>query len=135
MKAKQLFINKKGNVFVPSSSKVKIHDRNQTYVIIRKGDELLCVYDGASELYTLPKFEDVENLASTADSSFKVLCYIKEKNRYYKEAQTFNVYNLTDGKISGDILEWCKINDILVHGLDFDETVYKGFKNLYVRDR
>lgn len=134
MKHRQLFINKKGLVFEPSSNKVKITERDRTYVIIRKKDELLCVYDKENEVYTLPEIADITNLNLKPDSSFKTLSYVKEKKRYYKDHQTFNVYELISGKIEGTILNWCKINDILLHGIAFDETLFKGFKNLYVRD-
>ena len=134
MKHKQVFINKKGDAFEPSSAKVKINEREQTYVIIRKNNELLCIYDNESAVFTLPKVEDVQNLELAPDSSFKTISYINEKNRYYKEIQTFNVYELISGKIKGSILQWCAIDDILIHNITFDETVYKGFKNLYVRE-
>ena len=133
MKHKQIYIDKKGFSFEPSSAKVKINSRKQTYVIIRKNTDLLCVYDNESEVYTLPKVEDVQNLQITPNASFKTISYIKEHNRYYKEEQTFNVYELISGKIEGSILQWCPVNDILIHKTTFDETVFKGFKNLYVR--
>lgn len=134
MKYKQVYFDKKGFAFEPSSSKVKINNREQTYVIIRKGDELLCIYDEQAGVYTLPKFEDVQNLKAKPSSSFKTISYIKEKNRYFKETQIFNVYDLESGKIDGLILQWCAVNDIMVRKIGFDETVFKGFKNLYVRD-
>lgn len=133
MKHRQVYINKKGNVFELSSAKVKISERRQSYVIIRKNDELLCIYDNDADVFTLPKIEDVQNLVLEPSSTFKTISYIKEKNRYYKEKQTFNVYELTDGKARGNILQWCKINDILVRNIVFDETVFTGFKKLYVR--
>ena len=134
MKHNQLYFDKNGFSFEPSSTKVKINNREQTYVIIRKGDELLCIYDEQAGVYTLPKFEDVQNLKAKPSSSFKTISYIKEKNRYFKETQIFNVYDLESGKIEGLILHWCAVNDILVRKIGFDETVFKGFKNLYVRD-
>lgn len=133
MKHKQIYTDKKGFSFEPSSDKVKINIREQTYVIIRKNEELLCIYDSGAEVYTLPKLENVQNLNTTPSSSFKTLSYIKEKNRYYKEKQTYNVYELISGTIHGNILQWCKINDILVRKIAFDETVFAGFKKLYVR--
>ena len=133
MRNKQIYTDKSGFSFEPSSAKVKIITREQTYVVIRKNEELLCIYDGEAKVYTLPKLEDVQNLKITPSSSFKTIAYIKEKNRYYKEKQTFNVYELTDGKTHGNILQWCKINDILVRNIVFDETVFTGFKKLYVR--
>ncbi len=134
MKHKQIFIDKKGLVYEPSSSKVKINNRNRTYVIIRKNDELLCIYDKDYQVYTLPEANDIANLNLKPSSNFKILSYIKEKNRYYKESQTFNIYELVSGKTEGSLLRWCKINDILLHRIAFDETMFKGFKNLYVRD-
>ncbi len=133
MNHKQIYTDKKGFSFEPSSAKVKINERKQTYVIIRKNDELLCLYDNDAEIYTLPKIEDVQNLVSAPNSSFNTISYIKEKNRYFKEIQTFNVYELSSGTIKGNILQWCKINDILIRNIAFDETVFTGFKKLYVR--
>lgn len=133
MKHKQIYIDKNGNSFEPSSAKVKIVERHQTYVIILKGDAILCIYDREAEIYTLPKLEDVQNLEINPNSSFKTIAYIKEKNRYYKEIQTFNVYELIHGNIHGNILQWCKTEDILISKIDFDETVFTGFKKFYVR--
>lgn len=133
MKHKQIYIDKNGNSFEPSSAKVKIVERHQTYVIILKGDAILCIYDREAEIYTLPKLEDVQNLEINPNSSFKTIAYIKEKNRYYKEIQTFNVYELINGNIHGNILQWCKTEDILIRKIDFDETVFTGFKKFYVR--
>ena len=133
MKHKQIYIDKNGNSFEPSSAKVKIVERHQTYVMILKGDEILCIYDREAEIYTLPKLEDVQNLEINPNSSFKTIAYIKEKNRYYKEIQTFNVYELINGNIHGNILQWCKTEDILIRKIDFDETVFTGFKKFYVR--
>lgn len=134
MKHKQIYIDKKGFSFEPSSAKVKINEREQVYVIIRKNDELLCIYDKESEVFTLPKIGDVQNFKLQPNSSFSAIAYVKEKNRYYKEKQVYNVYELTSGKIHGNILQWCKINDILLHSLVFDETIFTGFKKLYVRE-
>ena len=134
MKFKQVYIDKKGGVFEPSSNRVKISERNQTYVILRKNNELLCIFDDENDVFTLPKIEDVQNMSLKPDSVFKTIAYIKEKNRYYKEFQTFNVYELSEGKIDDIILQWCSVNDILLHGIGFDETLFNGFKNLYVRD-
>ena len=133
MRHKQIYTDKKGYSFEPSSSKVKINERKQTYIIIRKKDELLCLYDNEAEVYTLPKVDDVQNLETAPSSCFKTIAYIKEKNRYFKEIQTFDVYELTDGKTHGNILQWCEINDILIRNIAFDETVFTGFKKLYVR--
>ena len=134
MKHERIYVDKNGNSFEPSSAKVKINEREQTYVIIRKNSDLLCIYDQESGVFTLPKEEDVQNLKLTPDAEFKTISYLKEKNRYFKENQFFNVYELESGKIEGNILQWCAINDILVHKINFDETVFKGFKNLYVRE-
>lgn len=134
MKYKQLYLDKNGNAHEPSSSKVKIAEREQTYVIMRKDDNLLCIYDEESNVFTLPKFEDIQNLRLAPSSSFRTISYIKEKNRYYKEFQTFNVYELAEGKIEDVILQWCALNDILLHLVSFDETLFNGFKNLYVRE-
>ena len=130
MKHKQIYFNKKGFAFEPSSAKVKINNREQTYVIIRKGNELLCIYDKDYEVFTLPRIEDVHNLQLKPSLNFKTISYIKEKKRYVKEAQIFNVYDLESGKIEGNILQCCTVGDILVHKIGFDETVFKGFKNL-----
>lgn len=134
MKHERVYVDKNGGSFEPSSAKVKINDREQTYVIIRKNKDLLCIYDNGSNVYTLPKIEDIHNLSLNPSSAFSTIAYIKEKNRYYKETQTFKVYELESGKIEGNILLWCRINDILVRKTAFDETVFKGFKNLYVRE-
>ena len=134
MKYKQIYIDTKGNVFEPSSGRVKVSERKQTYVILRKNNELLCIYDEDNNVFTLPKLEDVQNLNLKPTSVFNTIAYIKEKNRYYKEFQTFNVYELSEGKIDDIILQWCSVNGILLHELSFDETLFNGFKNLYVRD-
>lgn len=133
MNCKQVYVDKKGTPFEPSSAKVKINEREQTYVIIRKDTEILCVYDNESGVFTLPKAGDVENLNLNPSSTFSTISYIKEKNRYYKEKQTFNVYELKSGKALGDILLWCSVEDMLVRKKPLDETIFNGFKNLYVR--
>ena len=50
MKHKQIYIDKNGNSFEPSSAKVKIVERHQTYVMILKGDAILCIYDREAEI-------------------------------------------------------------------------------------
>lgn len=134
MKHRQVYIDKKGFSFEPSSEKVKINERKQSYVIIRKDNNLLCIYDKDNEIFTLPKIEDVQKLELKPSSNFETMSYIKEKNRYYKEIQHFDVFELESGKIHGNILEWCPIEEILVHSINFDETLFNGFKKLYVRD-
>jgi hypothetical protein len=104
--------------------------REKGYVIIRKGDLILCHRD--DDIVSLPLQSDVElNAAPTAE--FSVISYLAENGCAVTEMQNYRVYVVENASLEGKDWQWCALNDILLNKVAFNATQLIGIKNLMVR--
>lgn len=109
-----------------------VSERAQTYVIIRKGRQIVCLLNETSRLYRFPSLDDVD-LNSAPTLEFTVKAHIYELGDFVLEHQTYRVYDVEEAKIEGTPLKWCSVDDILVETALFDATQMSGLKNFWVR--
>lgn len=126
------FINKYGAVFFFDAAKAK--KRETLYSVVVKDNLVLCQYDKISGLFSFPA-EDYLSLTETPTFSFVLHTNMEENGEYFKDVQTFKVYDVENAQIDSGILNWQLIEDIMVSNVQFDETQRNGFKNLIVRRR
>lgn len=111
-----------------------IEQRECCYIVVKKEDSLLCLYD---TIYGLYKFPNTQNVTINENPSLEFTLHadIAEHGHFIKETQLYRVYDVEDVHIEGENLGWCAINDILISKIPFDATQKYGFKNLLVRVR
>ena len=127
---KIIFADKYGNLSSHINKTVEVREKN--YIIIKKDDELMCLYDGITGLYSFPSDEDVM-LSLTPSLNFSIIAYITEDGKPYKEQQNYGIYLVDNADFADLPLHWCKINDLLLDNVRLDATQKNGFKNLLVR--
>lgn len=104
--------------------------RERDYVIIRKGDFVLCHLE--NDIMSLPQQNDIElNAVPTAE--FSVLSYLAEDGGAVREMQNYRVYVVENASLEGNVWQWCALNDILLGKVAFNATQLIGIKNLMVR--
>jgi len=128
--AKMPFSDKYGNFAYREADSA--FSRNATYVIIRKGDDVVCKSDENDEIISFPTEYEVD-VAQKPTFSFTSIAYLIENGAAVKETQTYDIYDVESAKIDNLPLQWYSISDILVHKIDFDATQRVGIKNLFVR--
>lgn len=106
--------------------------REHTYLLLSDGVELICVYDKASQLYTLPTDNDLQ-FNGNLRMQFSTFAYFMENAHPIKERQNYLVYNVQKSELPDATFQWCKIKDIFLNNIAFDATKLIGIKNLYVR--
>lgn len=109
-----------------------VSERAQTYVIIRKGCQIVCLLNETSQLYRFPSLDDVD-LNSEPTLEFTVKAHIYELGDFVLERQTYRVYDVEEAQIEGTPLKWCEVDDVLVGTAPFDATQMDGLKNFWVR--
>lgn len=104
--------------------------RERGYIIIRKGDFILCHRD--DDVLSLPLQSDVQlNAAPTTE--FSVISYVAENGCAVTEMQNYRVYVIENASLEGTDWQWCSLNDILLDKVAFNATQLIGIKNLMVR--
>lgn len=106
--------------------------REKSYIIIKQDSKILCIYDAASELFSLPTEYDIE-LNAVPTRSFTVLSYIFENNRPIKETQKYRFYDIKNADLNNTPLQWCALEDISLRKIMFDATQLGGIKHMMVR--
>ena len=106
--------------------------REQNYLIVRKGNTIMCGQSTADGVWHLPSANEVETDAEPT-AEFSSIAYIWENDAPIKEIQTYTVYLVADADLENTEFSWCLINDILVGKVGFDATQKIGIKNLLVR--
>lgn len=127
---KIIFADKYGNLSSHDDKNVEIAEKN--YIIIKKDDELMCLYDRMSGLYSFPSDEYI-SLSIVPALNFSIIVYITKDNKPYKEQQNYDVYLVDKADLNDLPLYWCKINDLLLDNVRLDATQKNGLKNLLVR--
>ena len=128
--AKLPFTDKYGNFAYREPDDV--FARSATYVIIRKGDDVVCKCNENDSILSFPYDYEVD-IAQNPSSTFSSISYIMENGEAVKEMQTYNIYDVEEAKIDNLPLQWYSIKDILVNKVDFNVTQKTGVKNLFVR--
>ncbi len=126
------FVNKYGSVFFFDAAKAAKRENN--YIVVVKGNLLLCQYDKVSGLYSFPQASYLP-LSETPTLHYTLHTNVEENEQYFKETQTFSVYDVENAQIDNGLLSWQLTEDILVSNIPFDATLSNGFKNLIVRMR
>ena len=106
--------------------------REKSYIIIKQGPKILCLYEASSELFLLPTEHDIE-LNAVSTRSFTVLSYIFENNRPIKETQKYRFYDIKNTDLNNTPLQWCSLEDISLRKIMFDATQLGGIKHMMVR--
>lgn len=124
------FISKYGRITYCGDSQTFV--RQRTYIIIKKSTDVLCKYNPADELFSLPSDNDVEIVAEPT-LTFTVLSYVYENRHPIKETQTYRFYDVKNADLADTPLQWCSFEDIALKKIMFDATQMVGIKNLVVR--
>ncbi len=126
------FTNKYGAVFFFDTAKAEKREIN--YVVVVKDNLLLCQYDKISGLYSFPQTSYL-SLSETPTFHYTLHTNVEENEKYFKETQIFDVYDVENAQIDNGLLSWQLAEDIMVSSIPFDATLSNGFKNLIVRIR
>lgn len=126
------FTNKYGAVFFFDTAKAEKREAN--YVVVVKDNLLLCQYDKISGLYSFPQTSYL-SLSETPTFHYTLHTNVEENEKYFKETQIFDVYDVENAQIDNGLLSWQLAEDIMVSSIPFDATLSNGFKNLIVRIR
>mgnify|MGYP004599011707 FL=1 len=126
------FTNKYGAVFFFDTAKAEKREIN--YVVVVKDNLLLCQYDKISGLYSFPQTSYL-SLSETPTFHYTLHTNVEENEKYFKETQIFDVYDVENARIDNGLLSWQLAEDIMVSSIPFDATLSNGFKNLIVRIR
>lgn len=126
------FTNKYGAVFFFDTAKAEKREVN--YVVVVKDNLLLCQYDKISGLYSFPQTSYL-SLSETPTFHYTLHTNVEENEKYFKETQIFDVYDVENAQIDNGLLSWQLAEDIMVSSIPFDATLSNGFKNLIVRIR
>lgn len=128
----RIFVSKEG-------LQVELEDNDfieteETFVVIKQGNQLLCVYDEDSGIYSFPNIDFFE-INDEPTFNFTIHCDVYYDETFIYETQNYFVYEVEDAGFSSDILKWLPIDDILINKYVLDATQKQGFKNLFVRLR
>ena len=128
--AEQPFVDKYGRVHLCDEKTASA--RENSFVVIQKNNELLCVYDEKLAVYAFPNTNEV-TINAKPTTEFTIISYISENCKLWKELQNYRVFMVDDVDLQEIPLIWCSIEDILLNNITFDATQKIGFKNLLVR--
>lgn len=106
--------------------------RKRQYIIIKKGNSVICNYDADTDLFSLPSNNEIE-LKAEPTLEFTVLSYLFENRHPIKEAQTYRFYDVKNADMANTPLKWCNLEDIALKKIMFDATQLIGIKHLFVR--
>ena len=128
----RIFISKEG-------LQVELEDNDfieteETFVVIKQGSQLLCVYDEDNGIYSFPNIDFFE-IEEEPSYNFTIHCDVYYDETFIYETQNYYVYEVEDAGFSSDVLKWLPIEDILINKYVLDATQKQGFKNLFVRLR
>ncbi|MBQ8481683.1 MAG: hypothetical protein IJ532_04035 [Alphaproteobacteria bacterium] len=126
------FTDRNGQIFYYNPDEVQSGELG--YVVVKKGDEILCMRDETAQLYTLPLQEDV-SINAEATGEFEIIAYVIRHDEPVKERQNYEVFEVGNVDLKDMPLEWVKLSDILLGEVYFDATQKNGMKNLVVRGK
>ena len=124
------FVDKYGRMTYCDGEQAFVRERQ--YIIIKKGNAIICNHHPLSGLFSLPTADEIE-INAQPTLNFKVLSFLYENKHPIKETQIYQLYDVQDADMAHTPLQWCELKDIALKNIMFNATQLIGIKHLFVR--
>lgn len=124
------FVDKYGRMTYCEDKQAFVRERQ--YIIIKKGNSIICNHDAKSDLFSLPTNDEIE-INAKPTLNFKVLSFLYENRHPIRETQFYQLYDVEDADMAHTPLQWCSLKDIALKNIMFNATQLIGIKHLFVR--